>query len=203
MAPRTPEPRRRRDRGDNGTSRDKVNKCYVGTISLGYDGDGKRGTAVCPRQDQDRGKGQARRAARRDQGWRSHSSQLHGRAVRPGLARLDRARSAHHGHLSRAGREVDLSEDRRKKLGGFHGHRRRTIPQRTRQGAQQAIAGDDQEHARGRSAERRYDLIGRNVAELVDLPSGQPGRPSRAMTEAQATKVLKAASGRTSGLSRW
>ena len=42
---------------------------------------------------------------------------------------------------------------------------------------------------------QRFDLIGRNVAELVDLPQGRPGRPSRAMTEAQASKVLNAASG--------
>jgi integrase len=30
------------------------------------------------------------------------------------------------------------------------------------------------------------NLIGKNVAELVDLPPGRPGRPSRAMTEEQA-----------------
>ena len=42
---------------------------------------------------------------------------------------------------------------------------------------------------------QKHDLIGRNVAELVDLPQGQPGRPSRAMTEEQASKVLHAASG--------
>jgi hypothetical protein len=42
---------------------------------------------------------------------------------------------------------------------------------------------------------QKYDLIARNVAELVDLPQGQPGHPSRAMTEEQATKVLRAASG--------
>ena len=42
---------------------------------------------------------------------------------------------------------------------------------------------------------QKYDLIGRNVAELVDLPQGQPGHPSRAMTEEQASKVLQAASG--------
>ena len=42
---------------------------------------------------------------------------------------------------------------------------------------------------------QKYDLIGRNVAELVDLPQGQPGHPSRAMTEEQASKVLKAAGG--------
>jgi hypothetical protein len=35
------------------------------------------------------------------------------------------------------------------------------------------------------------------------LPSGQPGRPSRAMTQTQASKVLKAASGQRSGSSRW
>jgi integrase len=44
-----------------------------------------------------------------------------------------------------------------------------------------------------------HDLIGKNVVELVDLPSGQPGRPSRAMTERQAAKVLKAASGQATG----
>ncbi len=42
---------------------------------------------------------------------------------------------------------------------------------------------------------QKHDLIGRNVAELVDLPKGKPGRPSRAMTEEQAGKVLRAASG--------
>jgi hypothetical protein len=38
---------------------------------------------------------------------------------------------------------------------------------------------------------QKHDLIGKNVAELVDLPEGQPGRPSRAMTEEQASKVLR------------
>ena len=46
---------------------------------------------------------------------------------------------------------------------------------------------------------QKYDLIGRNVAELVDLPQGQPGHPSRAMTEEQASKVLKAAGGQATG----
>ncbi len=42
---------------------------------------------------------------------------------------------------------------------------------------------------------QKNDLIGRNVAELVDLPQGKPGRPSRAMTEEKAGKVLRAATG--------
>ena len=46
---------------------------------------------------------------------------------------------------------------------------------------------------------QKHDLIARNVAGLADLPEGQPGRPSRAMTEQQATQVLTAASGSGSG----
>ena len=34
--------RRRRDRGDGTVAWDKVNKCYVGRISLGYNRDGTR-----------------------------------------------------------------------------------------------------------------------------------------------------------------
>ena len=37
---------------------------------------------------------------------------------------------------------------------------------------------------------QRHGLIGKNLVELVDLPKGQPGRPSRAMTQEQASKVL-------------
>ncbi len=46
---------------------------------------------------------------------------------------------------------------------------------------------------------QKHDLIGRNVAELADLPDGQPGRPSRAMTQEQAGKVLATASGHPTG----
>jgi hypothetical protein len=44
-----------------------------------------------------------------------------------------------------------------------------------------------------------HSLIGRNVVELIDLPAGQPSHPSRAMTQEQAAKVLKAASGKATG----
>jgi hypothetical protein len=44
-----------------------------------------------------------------------------------------------------------------------------------------------------------HNLVARNVVEPIDLPSGQPGRPSRAMTQAQAGKVVKAAGGQASG----
>ena len=44
-----------------------------------------------------------------------------------------------------------------------------------------------------------HDLIRRNVVELIDLPTGRPGRPSRAMTEDQAAQVLRTASGNGTG----
>jgi hypothetical protein len=38
---------------------------------------------------------------------------------------------------------------------------------------------------------QKYDLIARNVAELVDLPKGQPGHPSRAMTRSRPAKCFR------------
>jgi integrase len=38
-----------------------------------------------------------------------------------------------------------------------------------------------------------HDLVGRNVAELVDTPRGQEGRPSKSLTMAEAVAVIAAA----------
>ena len=38
-----------------------------------------------------------------------------------------------------------------------------------------------------------HDLVGRNVATLVDNPTGQIGRPSRSFTLAQSLALLEAA----------
>ena len=43
MGARSPSgPKKRREHGDGGIYWDKINKCYVGTISLGNHSDGKR-----------------------------------------------------------------------------------------------------------------------------------------------------------------
>jgi hypothetical protein len=44
---------------------------------------------------------------------------------------------------------------------------------------------------------QKHDLIGRNVIDLVDLPEALAGRPSRAMTEEQAAKILQTVKGTT------
>ncbi|WP_426566337.1 tyrosine-type recombinase/integrase [Angustibacter sp. McL0619] len=41
----------------------------------------------------------------------------------------------------------------------------------------------------------KHDLVRRNVVELCEIPNGRPGRPSKALTAAQAEAVLRAARG--------
>jgi hypothetical protein len=41
------------------------------------------------------------------------------------------------------------------------------------------------------------DKVRRNVVELCRVPQGQQGRPSKALTLAQADEVLKAAEGKS------
>ena len=168
----------RRGRGDDGISWDKINKCYVGTVSLGYDATGKRIRRTVRGQDQGRGQGQARRLARRDQGGHPHAGDLHRRAMRPGLARLAHARPRDHRQLPGPGREMDLSEDRSGQAQGPQGDRGRTVLQRPRQGAQQAIPDDDQEHpapVHPASPEARPD---RPERRRTGRPPRGPARPA-------------------------
>ena len=67
--------------------------------------------------------------------------------MRPRLARLTHPRPGQCRAASRASREVDLSEDRRCQAEGIQRLGRRQVLQQPRPGAQQAIHGDDQEHA--------------------------------------------------------
>ena len=179
---------KRRDRGDDGISWDITNRCYVGTLSLGIDPSGKRLRRTVTRQDESAGQRQARQVTRRDQGRKSPlPGHLHGGAVRPRLARLAHDRLRDDCPVPGAGREMDLSEDRKgqaqarlsaKDVERFFNDCGRVLSKRSLVGAQ--------EHAPPIYPPRAtlHDLIGRTVADLVDLPEGQPGRPSRAMTRA-------------------
>ena len=172
-----------------------------GTISLGYDDDGKRLRRTV------RGKTKTEVKDKLDElheeikaGIETPATYTVRQCVTDWLDSLELDPHTH-GHVSRPGREVDLSEDRQDEAQGLQGHRRRPVPPGRRQGAQQGQSLVKIKSTLVRSIRRaqKYDLIGRNVAELVDLPQGQPGHPSRAMTEEQASKVLKAAGGQATG----
>ena len=125
------------ERGDDGISWDKINKCYMGTISLGYDGSGKR------RRRTVRGKTKAEVKDKLDAlheeikaGIQTPAAYTVGQCVMDWLDALELDPS-HCGRLPGPGREVDLSEDRRDEAEGLQGHRRRSVLPGRGQGAQQ------------------------------------------------------------------
>jgi hypothetical protein len=82
----------------------------------------------------------------------------------------------------RPGGEVDLPEDRRQEAQRLQGHRCRPVSQDVaRVLSKSSLVKIKSTLVRSIRRAQKYDLIGRNVAELVDLPQGQPGHPSRAM----------------------
>jgi len=183
VAARTPKPRRRRERGDDGISWDKVNKCYVGTISLGYDDTGKR----------------LRRYAR------GKTKQ----EVKDKLGKLhDEIKAGVHTPATYTVRQcvmdwLDSLELDPHTMATYRGQAEKWIyPKIGAKKLAEFKATDADRFLRDvakvlskaslvkikatlvRSIRRaqKYDLIGRNVAELVDLPKGQPGHPSRRLT---------------------
>ena len=193
----------RRGRGDDGISWDKANNCYVGTLSLGHDSAGKR------RRRTVRGK---TKTEVRDKLTRLHDEINAGiqtpatytveQCVRDWLDALTLDPGTVASYRGQAEkwiypkigatklRDLKVPDADRffTELGQMLGKRSLMMIKST---LRRAI----------RRAQK-HDLIGRNVAELADLPEGQPGRPSRAMTQDQAGLVLDTASGTASGYAR-
>jgi integrase len=192
--------RPRRERGDHGISWDKINKCYVGTISLGHDSAGKR---VRPTV---RGKTKADVKAKLDAlgdeikaGIRTPATYTVRQCVADWLDSLTLDADTIASYRGQAEKWIyprigarklkDLTatdlDDFFRNIGSALGKRSMVMIKSTlRRSIRRA---------------QKHDLIGRNVAELADLPQGQPGRPSRAMTETEAAKVLTAATGKPAG----
>ena len=196
MAAQTPKPKRRRERGDDGISWDKANKCYVGTISLGYDDTGKR----------------VRRTVRgkTKQEVKDKLDELHDE-IKAGIWTpatytvkqcvvdwLDSLELDPHTMATYRGQAENWIYPRTgaTKLAEFKAiDADRFFRDIAKVLSKSSLVKIKSTLVRSIRRAQKYDLIGRNVAELVDLPQGQPGHPSRAMTEKQASKVLHAASG--------
>jgi hypothetical protein len=191
--------KRYRDHGDDGIHWDKINKCYMGTISLGFK-DGKRVRRTV------RGKTKVEVKDKLDQahdeinaGIRTPVNYTIEQCVNDWLNTIERdehtlatwrgqAKKWIHPRIG-ATKLKDFTAtdaDRFFKELGKH------LSKRTLMMIKSTLR---------RSIRRAqvHDLISRNVVELIDLPAGRPGHPSRAMTEAQAAKVLKTASGKATG----
>jgi len=200
VAAHTPKPKRRRERGDDGIHWDKVNKCYQGTISLGYDDAGKRLRRTV------RGKTKQEVKDKLDElhddlkaGVWTPATYTVKQCVMDWLDSLELDPHTMATYRGQAEKWI-YPKIGAKKLAEFKAtDADRFLRDVAKILSKSSLVKIKSSLVRSIRRAQKYDLIGRNVAELVDLPQGQPGHPSRAMTEDQASKVLQAASGRPTG----
>jgi integrase len=199
MATREPK-KRRRDRGDGSITWDKINKCYTARISLGFNGDGTRNRPSV------RGKTRTEVKEKLDKlreeinsGVRPLATYTVEMCVKDWLDSIERDPHTMETLTGQAKNWIYPKMGARKlrdltatEADNFFKELGQVLSKRTLVMIKSTLR---------RSIRRAqvHNLIGRNVVELIDLPSGQPGRPSRAMTLAQASKVLKTAGGTTTG----
>jgi integrase len=193
--------KRRRDRGDGTIAWDKVNRCYVGRLSRGFTSDGK--TRNRP-SVQGKTKTEVKEKLDKlrdelDAGIRTPATYTIEQCVKDWLDSIERDDHTLATWHSQAKKWIypkigttklkDFNATDADKffrdLAGSLGKRSLIMIKSTLR----------------RSIRRAqvHNLIGKNVIELIDLPTGQPGHPSRAMTEGQAAKLLKTASGKGTG----
>jgi len=200
MVTRTPKPKRRRERGDDGISWDKINKCYVGTVSLGYGDAGKRVRRTV------RGKTKQEVKGKLDDLHDEIKAGIHTPATytvkQCVMDWLDSLELDPHTMATYRGQAEKWIYPKigAKKLAEFKAtDAERFLRDVAKVLSKASLVKIKSTLVRSIRRAQKYDLIGRNVAALVDLPQGRPGHPSRAMTEEQASKVLKAASGQPAG----
>jgi integrase len=197
--PQASDRKRHRDYGDGGISWDKVNNCFVGRISLGFDSDGKRLRRSV------RGKTKTEVKDKLEELRAEIKAGIHTPAtytVRQCVAdwldslTLDSVTVAEYRGQAEKWIYPKLGATKLKDFKATDADRffkdlGKVLGKRSLMMIKSTLR---------RSIRRAQvqDLIGKNVVELVDLPTGQPGHPSRAMTEEQAGKVLKVAVGRDS-----
>jgi len=195
-----PKPRKRRDRGDHGISWDKINKCYIGTLSLGYDSTGRRIRRTVT------GKTKADVRAKLDKlkdeinaGIRTPATYTVEQCIRDWIDSLKLDPDTIASYRGQAEKWIyrklgarKLKDLKATEVERFLNDVGKVLSKRSLLMIKSTLR---------RSIRRAQvnDLIGRNVAELADLPEGQPGRPSRAMTQQQAALVLATASGTATG----
>jgi integrase len=186
---------RRRGHGEDAIYFDAAKNRYVGAVSLGFGPDGKRKRRkVSGRTKQEvRDKLKALHAEL-DRGLRTSSAYTVRKAVDDWLegglpGRSERTRSVYQEALTPLMRQIggkplkDLTAgDVRGGLEALSGR----LSTRYLQIAKASLA-------RAIKYAEAHDLVGRNVATLIDAPTGAVGRPSRSLTLEQSLALLEAA----------
>ncbi|MFE9928247.1 tyrosine-type recombinase/integrase [Streptomyces sp. NPDC005533] len=190
---------KRRSRGDGGLHWDEKRQRWIATVTLGFDASGKRVVR------KGSGKTKTEAKAKLKEVLRDHEDGL---AVAPtnytvanavedwlmyGLAGRDARTVATCTSLSRIHVIPALGARKLRELSGedvdkWLTEKAKTLSTRTLQAMHSCL---------NRSVKRAMvrDKVKRNIVELCAIPTGQPGRPSKALRLAEAEAVLKAAEG--------
>ena len=186
---------RRRGRGEDAIYFDETKNRYVGAVSLGFGPDGKRiRRKVTGRTKQDvRDKLKALHAEL-DRGLRTSSTYTVRQAVADWLegglpGRAERTRSVYREALAPLMGQIGSKSLRELTAGDVRGGLEALSDRLSTRYLQIAKAS----LARAIRYAEAHDLVGRNVAILVDPPKGAVGRPSRSLTLEQALALLDAA----------
>jgi integrase len=186
---------RRRGRGEDAIYFDETKNRYVGAVSLGFGPDGKRiRRKVTGRTKQDvRDKLKALHAEL-DRGLRTSSTYTVQQAVADWLegglpGRAERTRSVYREALAPLMGQIGNKPLRELTAGDVRGGLEALSDRLSTRYLQIAKAS----LARAIRYAEAHDLVGRNVAILVDPPKGAVGRPSRSLTLEQALALLDAA----------
>jgi len=186
---------RRRGRGEDAIYFDETKNRYVGAVSLGFGTDGKRiRRKVTGRTKQDvRDKLKALHAEL-DRGLRTSSAYTVRQAVADWLecglpGRAERTRSVYREALAPLMGQIGSKPLRELTAGDVRGGLEALSNRLSTRYLQIAKAS----LARAIRYAEAHDLVGRNVATLVDPPKGAGGRPSRSLSLEQSLALLDAA----------
>lgn len=180
--------KRRRDRGDGTIAWDKVNRCYVGRLSHGFNSDGKSRNrpSVWGKTKTEVKEKLDRLREELDPGIRTPATYTIEQCVKDWLDSIERDEHTLATWRSQAKKWIypkigatKLKDFTATDADKFFRELARSLGKRSLIMIKSTLR---------RSIRRAqfHHLIGRNVVELVDLPTGQPGHPSRAMTQDEA-----------------
>jgi hypothetical protein len=195
--------RRRRDRGDDDIWWDKVNHHYVGGVSLGFTNDGKRNRPTV------RGRTKTEVKEKLDKlhdelnaGIRTPATYTIEQCVKDWFASIERDEHTLQ-TLTGQARKWIYPRIGTRKIKDFSAiDADKFFQQIAPFLSKRTLVMIKSTLRRSIRRAQVHDLIGRNVIELIDLPAGKPGRPSRAMTQEQAAKVIKTANGAPTGYAK-
>jgi integrase len=202
QAPPSKPKKRYRDHGDDGISLDKINKCYVGTISLGFKGGKRVRRTVRGRTKTEVKDNLDKLHAEINAGIRTPATYTIEQCVKDWLDSIERDEHTLATWRSQAKKWIYPKVGSTKLRDFTAADAEKFFEELAGSLSKRSLTMIKSTLRRSIRRAQVHNLIGRNVVELIDLPSGQPGHASRAMTQEQAATVLKTASGKATGYVR-